>query len=88
MQSISTLQYSLEASYAEQLPWTIASVLLDCGPVVLAHLQPGLNMNDRIVLRICSDRENNRLLVACAVSDPENAAADWLRSIGYEEKAS
>jgi hypothetical protein len=87
VQSVSTLQYSLEPVYTQHLPWTIASVLLDCGSVALAHSQPGLTLGDRCVLRICSDGEKNRLLVACVANDPESGAADWLQSIGYEETA-
>lgn len=34
----SELQHSLEPYFLDQLPWTLASVLLDCGPVVLAWL--------------------------------------------------
>ena len=34
----SELQHSLEPFFQEQLPWPLASVKLDCGPVVLARL--------------------------------------------------
>lgn len=34
----SELQHSLEPFFQEQLPWRLASVKLDCGPVVLARL--------------------------------------------------
>ena len=34
----SELQHSLEPFFQEQLPWQLASVKLDCGPVVLARL--------------------------------------------------
>ncbi len=36
--SISALHHSLDHAMAQQLPWVLASVKLDCGPVVLAHL--------------------------------------------------
>ena len=34
----SELQHSLEPFFQEQSPWRLASVKLDCGPVVLARL--------------------------------------------------
>ncbi|MDC0067952.1 zinc ribbon domain-containing protein [Gammaproteobacteria bacterium] len=37
----SELQHSLEPFFQEQLPWRLASVKLDCGPVVLARLTAG-----------------------------------------------
>ncbi len=35
--SASDLHSSLEPYYQQSLPWKLASVKLDCGPVVLAH---------------------------------------------------
>ena len=85
LQSVSTLHYSLERVYSERLPWPVGSVLLDCGPVALAHMQPGLDVGSRVRLQICRDGAGNHLLVARADHDPDGESADWLRRIGYRE---
>ncbi len=85
LQSGTTLHYSLEPFYARQLPWEIASVRLDCGPVLLAHLQPGLTPGARVEVSIRSDSEGNRYLVAYAESDPDADAAQWLKQIDFKE---
>ncbi len=36
--AVSTLSHSLEPWFAERLPWQVASLRLDAGPVVFAHL--------------------------------------------------
>ena len=85
LQSSSILHYSLEPFYARQIPWAIASVRLDCGPVVLAHLQPGLTPGARVVVCIRCDSDGNRYLVATAESDPDSRAAQWLEQIDFKE---
>ena len=37
-----TLQHSLEPWFAARLPWTIASLYLDAGPVAFAHIEAAL----------------------------------------------
>lgn len=39
--AVSELHHSLEAVYQDRLPWTVASIKLACGPVVLAQLPGG-----------------------------------------------
>jgi uncharacterized OB-fold protein len=78
------LHYSLEQDYAANLPWSIGSVQLTCGPVVLAHLQPGVAAGAPVNVVIVEDRHGNRMLAA---RDPQLAAAgrDWLSSIQFKE---
>jgi uncharacterized OB-fold protein len=86
IQSLVQLHYSLEPGFAAHLPWTVASVRLDCGPVVLAHLQPGPGSGDTIELRVVRDGSGNHMLVALGTDTPsQQAAAGWLASIDFEE---
>ena len=39
VQSLTALHYPLEKNFSHHLPWRIASVKLDAGPVAFAHLQ-------------------------------------------------
>jgi uncharacterized OB-fold protein len=83
VQSLTALHYSLESDYADKLPWQVASVKMDCGPVALAHLAPGVSLQDRVILRIMSDQHNNRMLVA--LGEDRQSATDWLASIEFRE---
>lgn len=86
VQSLTRLNYSLEPDYAQHLPWTVASVLLDCGPIALAHLTPGIATGARVRLRVIQDRAGNRMLAATgtdAAARPGERA--WLQSVGFRE---
>jgi uncharacterized OB-fold protein len=86
VQSLTELHYSLEPHYAARLPWRIASVHLDCGPVVFAHLQPGVAIGDRVAVRPLQDDGGSRMLVATAGADAANEwqVADWA-TLGFRE---
>jgi uncharacterized OB-fold protein len=86
VQSLTELHYSLEEDYARHLPWRVASVKLDCGPVALAHLEPGASLQDRVTLRIMSDRHGNLMLVA--IGKGSDNVTDWLESIDFREDSS
>ena len=83
VQSLTELQYSLESDYAQHLPWRVASVKLDCGPIALVHLHPQLSLNDDVELTVISDRHGNRMLAAM----PPDATSrqSWLESINFRE---
>ena len=85
VQACTELHYSLEQDYADHLPWRVASVLLACGPVVLAHLQPGVVEGAGVTVHIVEDRHGNRMLAAV---EPSGAGADWLASIQFKECSS
>ena len=86
VQSLTELHYSLEPSYARHLPWVVASVRLDCGPVVLAHLPPGIAVKTRVKLRIVADAAGNRMLLAAGTDDAaRQAASAWLASVEFRE---
>jgi hypothetical protein len=76
----------LEDDYAGRLPWIVASVKLNCGPVVFAHAQPELTSGDSV--RVCNveDKGGNVMLVALAIeSTAQSAALQWLTEIQFTE---
>ena len=83
VQSIAQLHYSLEPEYAEHLPWTVANIKLDCGPVVLAHLQPDISSGARVTLTIVRDSGSNRMLVA--TGEDSKSASAWLQAVNFKE---
>ena len=83
VQSTAQLHYSLEPEYAEHLPWAVANIKLDCGPVVLAHLQAGIMSGARVTLKIVQDQGLNRMLVASG-DDSESTSA-WLEAVNFKE---
>ena len=86
VQSVAQLHYSLETEYAEHLPWTVASIKLDCGPVVLAHLQPDIIPGATVKLKLVQDQAASRMLVATGDdSESEKPASDWLQAINFKE---
>lgn len=86
VQSVAQLHYSLEPEYAEHLPWTVASIKLDCGPVVLAHLQPDIICGATVKLKPVQDQAANRMLVAMGDDGrSEESASAWLQAINFKE---
>ena len=86
VQSQVQLHYSLEPAYAEHLPWTVASVKLDCGPVILAHLPPGIETNSPVRLKVIQDSAGNRMLVALGTDEAaQQTATDWLVAVQFRE---
>ena len=86
VQSVAQLHYSLEPAYAEHLPWIVASIKLDCGPVVLAHLQPDIICGATVKLKPVQDQAANRMLVATGDdSRSEESASAWLQAINFKE---
>ena len=83
------LHYSLEPNYATQVPWTIAVIKLDCGPVLFAHLQPGVSSGVIVSVKIAQDQHGSQMLIA--VPSEKNASAStatWLKSIKFKEDIS
>ena len=86
VQSVTQLHYSLEPEYADHLPWTVGSIKLNCGPVVLAHLQPDIISGATVKLRLVQDQAANRMLVATGDdSASEKSAPTWLEAINFKE---
>lgn len=65
----SELHHSLEAAYRQQLPWPLATVLLDCGVRVLAHNPQGCTAGTRVSVATQADPQAGTLLVATAADE-------------------
>ena len=86
VQSITELQYSLEPAYTAYLPWLVASIQLDCGPVALAHLVPGIDIGNPVRLKVVQDEQGNRMLLALGGDDAaQQAATGWLAEVQFRE---
>lgn len=86
VQSVTQLHYSLEPAYANHLPWTVGSIKLNCGPVVLAHLQPDIISGATVKLKLAQDQAANRMLVATGDdSASEKLASAWLQAVNFKE---
>jgi uncharacterized OB-fold protein len=86
VQSITELQYSLEPAFTTHLPWAVASIKLDCGPVALAHLAPGIAISNPVMLKIIQDEAGNNMLVALGRDDvAQEAATSWLAEVQFKE---
>lgn len=86
VQSVTELQYSLESVYTAHLPWYIASIRLDCGPVALAHLVPGIVIGSPVKLQVVQDEHGNHMLLALGCDDvATQAAARWLEEVQFKE---
>jgi uncharacterized OB-fold protein len=86
VQSVTQLHYSLEPAYANHLPWTVGSIKLNCGPVVLAHLQPDIICGATVKLKLVQDQAANRMLVATGDdSASKKRASAWLQAVNFKE---
>lgn len=85
VQATATLHYSLEEEYRQHLPWPVASVKLNCGPVVMAHLQPGVAPGIPVRVRVMRDTNGNRMLVAADESTNPGELSAWLQDIDFRE---
>jgi uncharacterized OB-fold protein len=86
VQSQAQLHYSLEPAYTSHMPWTVASIKLDCGPVVLAHLQPGIATGAAVKLRVIQDGAGNRMLMATGTDpDTQQASINWMSTVDFKE---
>jgi uncharacterized OB-fold protein len=82
VQSLTALHYPLEDNFSGHLPWRIASIKLDAGPVAFAHLQPGIECKARVTLSIAQDEFGNRILVATGENE---TASQWFTAIKFTE---
>ena len=86
VQSITELHYSLEPAYTAHLPWSIASIQLDCGPIVLAHLVPGIEIGGPVKLQVVQDTSGNHMLLALGRDDAATRLASrWLEQVKFKE---
>ena len=71
--AVTSIHHSLDEFFRDRLPWRIASVRLDAGPVLFAHLAPGKAApGSRVRVATARDRADGW----CVVTLPEQAAQD------------
>ena len=71
----SELAHSLEPWFGERLPWTIASVKLDVGPVAIVHIPAELaNADQRVAILDVTDASGANCLLACPLETEGNPA--------------
>lgn len=85
LQARTELHYSLEPTYAQHLPWAVGSIKLDCGPVVLAHLQPDIEVGAAVRLSVIQDPAGNAMLAATRCEEDGANASTWLQRINFRE---
>jgi uncharacterized OB-fold protein len=68
------LQHSLEPWFAARLPWTVASLRLDAGPVAFAHIEPALAQPGRRV-RVATARDAGGAWCLVALADDGSSSA-------------
>ena len=70
------LQHSLEEFFRERLPWQVASLRLDAGPVVLAHIDAAnAATGTRVRVANATDASGSWILIACAAQDGDPRVA-------------
>lgn len=69
--SVSQLHHSLEPVFQENLPWTLASVKLQCGPVVLAQLPAGPVPPETPVYVTAIDNGDDDWILQASTTDKE-----------------
>jgi len=71
--AVTSIHHSLEEFFRARLPWRIASVHLDAGPVVFAHLAPGdADAGQRVQVATARDRSGAWCLVTLAAHATRN----------------
>jgi uncharacterized OB-fold protein len=67
----SQLHHSLEPVFQENLPWTLTSVKLDCGPVILAQLPAGPLPPETPVCVTATDTGNDNWILQASPTEKE-----------------
>lgn len=74
-----TIRASTDLYFRDHLPWGVAKVALDAGPVALVHLHRDLKADDRVIIRLMLDRGGNAALFALPPSGDFDMADPQLR---------
>ena len=71
-----TVRVSSDGYFRERLPWRIGTVLLDCGPAMLAHLHGDLGEGDRVRMIWRLDKAGQAAAFAMPAKDVPHMTAD------------
>lgn len=72
------LQHSLNDFFLQRLPWVIASVKLDCGPMVMVHMTADLCEHEQRV-KVFAHADSSGAAVLVAVSEAVDVATEQQR---------
>lgn len=61
-----TVRVTTDLYFRAHMPWRMGTVALDAGPVALAHLGQGVQVGDRLEMRLMLDKGGNAALFAIA----------------------
>jgi NAD(P)-dependent dehydrogenase (short-subunit alcohol dehydrogenase family)/uncharacterized OB-fold protein len=71
-----TIRTSADGYFRERMPWRIGTVLLDCGPAMLAHLHADVREGGRVRMRLQLDKAGQAAAFAMPLEDRPDMAAD------------
>src|SRR5690606_22050215 len=79
--------HSNDLYFRERLPWRVGSVLMEAGPVVVAHVHPDCAEGERVRLGLRLDRSGQAVMVALPEkSTPHMDEASLLREMSCDPK--
>jgi uncharacterized OB-fold protein len=76
--AVTTLHHSLEPWFAARVPWTVASLRLDAGPVAFAHIERALAQPGTRV-RVATARDAGGAWCLVAIADDGSTASAALQ---------
>ncbi|MFK8050547.1 MAG: Zn-ribbon domain-containing OB-fold protein [Halioglobus sp.] len=86
VQASSQLHHCLEPYFSARKPWLMGSVKLDCGPVVLAHIDPQVcDAGCRVWVLSVADASEEAVLTAIAQSIELDQASETGRTLIMKE---
>ncbi len=71
-----TIRTSTDVYFRERMPWRIGTVLLDCGPSVVAHLHGDAREGERVRLELKLDKSGQAVAMALPASETPNMGDD------------
>lgn len=71
-----TIRTSTDVYFRERLPWRIGTVVLDCGPSIIAHLHGDCAEGGRVRLELKLDKAGQAVILAMPHKDTPNMADD------------
>src|SRR5215468_11195299 len=82
-----TIRTSTDVYFRERMPWRIGTVVLDCGPAIVAHLHGDLREGERARLQLKLDKSGQAIAIALPAEDTPNMGDDpQLRELTSDPK--
>jgi len=79
------LHHSYEAFFSSHLPWVIASIQLNCGPIVFAHIEKkAAQAGSPVTLFAHTDRSGQSVLIAATEQSSKPDYPALLKLLGFD----